>query len=236
MADTHENRVSVWQPKPDGTAEVIDAWGSYGLEPGQFIYPTDVAIVPGPEGKTPERFYVAEYGGNDRISVFDASHAFLFSIGREGDSAEAASVEFRRPQSIEFDADKRRMVVTDSVNHRIGVFELDGALVRWIGKNGGGPGNELGEFAYPYGLELLEDGRALVSEFGNNRVQLVDLENGVGLARYGESGRGAGQLVTPWGVTVLGSTAYVLDTGNARVLGFRAPGRAMTGLHAGVGE
>jgi len=231
VADTHENRVSVWRPVGDGNAEMIDAWGTYGTGPGEFIYPTDVVVVAGADGVTPERFYVAEYGGNDRISVFDGDHRFLFAIGHEGVGQTPGAVELRRPQSIEFDAIQRRLVVTDAINHRIGILELDGTPVRWIGRNGGGPGNALGEFAYPYGLELLTDGRALVAEYGNNRVQLVDLESGAGLAIYGESGRGKGQLVTPWGVAVMGETAYVLDTGNARVQGFRAPGRGLAGVH-----
>jgi hypothetical protein len=32
-----------------------------------------------------------------------------------------------------------------------------------------------------------------------------------------------GQLVTPWGISVMGDKAYVLDTGNARVQSFAVP-------------
>src|SRR2546423_1001204 len=78
-----------------------------------------------------ERIYVSEYGGNDRVSVFDKEHKFLVSFGRPGSGDQADPVEFNRPQSIGVDQKRGRLVITDAVNHRVGVFTLDGKLVRW---------------------------------------------------------------------------------------------------------
>ena len=98
-------------------------------------------------------------------------------------------------------------------------------MIAWMGAGGARPGRGLREFTYPYGLALLGDGLALVSEFGNNRIQIIDLERGVGLATYGEGGRKPGQLATPWAVTAIGRRAYVTDTGNHRVQSFELPRR-----------
>src|SRR5690606_23523067 len=62
VPDTHYHRVAVYTP--DG--QEIRQWGSFGLEPGQFTYPTDIAF------DSKGRVFVAEYGDNDRIQVFDS--------------------------------------------------------------------------------------------------------------------------------------------------------------------
>lgn len=221
VADTHYFRVMAFRP-PDGMGKapfIARTWGEYGEGPGQFIYPTDIAFLTGPDGWI-RRIYVSEYGGNDRVSVFDSDLKFLFSFGRLGESASPETVEFNRPESIAVDSTRGRVVVADACNHRIGVFTLDGELVRWIGSPQGAGGG-LEQFAYPYGLVLRPDGTALVSEFGNHRVHHVDLETGATLGLYGAPGRAAGELTNPWGIAAIGDTVYVLDSGNARVQGFK---------------
>jgi iron(III) transport system ATP-binding protein len=228
VPDTHYHRVLVYRaPSSMGEEpELLKQIGSFGEGPGQFIYPTDVAVLTGPDGR-PERIFVAEYGGHDRVNAFDRDWNFLFSFGSMGDSADPGNIQFDRPQAIEIDTAAREVVVVDSSNHRLGRFTLDGKLVAWIGSPQTA-GTELGQFRYPYGLCLLDGRTALVAEFGNNRVQLVDLATGAGLAGFGQGGRDEGSLVTPWGITVLGDMAYVLDSGNNRVQAFAAP-RARAG-------
>lgn len=222
VADTHEHRVAVFDSRAM-SGEILRQWGEYGYGQGQFVFPTDVAILPGADGRTPERFFVSEYGGNDRVSAFDGTATFLFAIGAPGLASESAGVVFSRPQSVLLDAAHSRLIVADAANHRLGVFTLDGELVKWIGRAGGAPGRAAGEFCYPYGLALLQDGTLLVSEFGNNRVQLVDIDSGRGIGIIGAAGRAEGQLVTPWGVAAIGERILVLDSGNNRVQEYRRP-------------
>ncbi len=223
VPDTHYNRVMVYSvPNSMGAQpKLLREVGENGFGPGQFTYPTDIAVLTGPDGK-PVRIFVAEYGGNDRINIFDGAFNFLSSFGSMGDSADPANIQFDRPQSIAIEPTMHELIVTDSSNHRLGRFTLDGKLIAWIGSPetaGTGPG----QFRYPYGLYLPGDGTALVSEFGNNRVQMVDLKTGAGLGVWGRGGRGDGEVITPWGVTVLGKTAFILDSGNNRVVAFPAP-------------
>lgn len=220
VADTHSNRVMVYaMPRSPGEMpRVIASVGTYGTGPGRFIYPTDVAIVPSADGKRASRVYVSEYGDNDRVSVFDGALRYEFSFGRLG-SGDGASgeVEFNRPQSLALDMSRGRLVVTDACNHRVGVFDLEGRLKWWIGSpDRAGSGSE--EMLYPYGVALLADGTALVAEFGNHRINHVDVEGKRSLGRYGKPGRGPGELTNPWGVAVRGGEVFVLDSGNERVL------------------
>lgn len=231
IPDTHYHRIMVYRVPEDrrGTPELVLQYGSFGQEPGQFIYPNDIAILHEADGKTVKRIYIAEYGGNDRISIFehDASAPgglkFIKSFGHFGSSADAAAIEFSRPQSIEFDPKRKELVLTDACNHRLGRFTLDGELIAWIGSPDTA-GEAPGQFRYPYGLFLPGDGSALVTEFGNSRVQRIDLDTGRCLAVYGRAGRGEGELSTPWAITMARGKIYVLDSGNNRLLGFDAPG------------
>ncbi|MEC9374236.1 MAG: hypothetical protein VYC34_10350 [Planctomycetota bacterium] len=222
IADTHEHRILVVDPNAEGLAQYAASFGLYGAGEGEFYYPTDVAIAPGADGATPERIYVSEYGGNDRVSVFDGEHRFLFSFGSPDAAPES---RFNRPQSLLYDESRGELIIADACHHRIGRFTLDGEPIAWIGREDRTPGVELGEFHFPYGLALLEDGTLLVAEFGNNRVQRVDLDAGVGLATYGVAGRGQGELAYPWAVAARGGEAFVLDSGNNRIIAFE-PGRA----------
>lgn len=236
VADTHYHRVMIYEPParasdpakgtpPAGSPRVIGSFGKYGTEGGEFYFPTDVAVLTADDGKSIERIFVAEYGGNDRINIFDGSFNWLSSFGREGPGKNPAEIELNRPQSLAIwkRADgKRELIVVDSCNHRLGRFTLEGKLVAWIGS----PqtmGDALGEFKYPYGIHILPDGTALVSEFGGCRVQRIDLETGRGMQAWGMPGRGEGQLVSPWAVTTMGKNVYVLDSGNNRIMGFPMP-------------
>lgn len=241
LADTHYHRIMIYalgeasggakDAGNDGTAwgdrvKLVGQFGSYGSAPGHFTYPTDIAVLPTADGRDIDRLYVSEYGGTDRISIFqrDASGSFacVGTFGRFGSGSDPKQVEFSRPQSIAIDLEARELIVADACNHRLGRFTLDGTLVKWIGSPDEA-GQDLGRLKYPYGLALLPGRTALVVEYGNNRVQHIDLETGQGLATYGRTGRGPGELAVPWGVAMVGDAAYVLDSGNNRVMGFAAP-------------
>lgn len=239
VADTHYHRVAVYRPSAarpgGGVAEAIAEFGGFGTEPGRFIYTTDVAILPSADGRRIEKVYVSEYGGNDRVSVFRAPevvgqgefvHEFSFGgFGTDG----GPEVRFNRPQSLWLDARGRRLYIADACNHRIGVFTLDGKLEQWFG----GPesvGTQPGSFKYPYGITGLGDGTAVVVEFGNSRVQRIDLTTGASLGVYGGLGRREGLLTSPWSSARVGETLFVLDSGNNRVVGMRSPaGRLVDG-------
>jgi hypothetical protein len=248
VPDTHYHQIWVYDggdAKGAGLGTALTVFGEYGTGAGQFVFPTDVAVLPGPDGVSISRLYVSEYQENDRISVYEAKtpvtkadlvaaarggslgpgpspFEFKFAFGRQGSGASAEQVEFSRPQSIAIDLERRELVVNDACNHRIGRFTLEGGLIAWINASTGA-GQGPGHYAYPYGLSLLGDGTALVAEFGNNRVQHVDLMTGASLGVYGQPGRREGELASPWGVAVMGKRAFVLDSGNNRVVGFEAP-------------
>jgi hypothetical protein len=245
-ADTHYHRIAVFdvpgRGSDPGVAGVpVLTFGEYGTGPGEFVYPTDVELEVGGDGGL-RRLYVSEYGGNDRVQVFeprvDGGVLTLEAVGAFGVQGVPGDgpVVFNRPQELARGVGGE-LIVVDAINHRIGRF-MGEELVGWVGqtedaemdRSETGPtqtreegGAERVRFDHPYSVAVLEDGTALVVEYGSARVVRVDLERGEVMGVWGEPGRGEGQLATPWEVRVLGRRALVLDSGNNRVVAFEVP-------------
>ena len=203
IPDTHYHRVIVYTP--DGRE--IRRWGGMGTAPGQFIYPTDIAF------DSTGRIFVSEYGDNDRIQVFDPQGQFLYQFGQFGQK----EGQFSRPQSMVIDGPL--LYLTDSCNHRIDVFTLEGKFVRQMGS----AGNQPGEFLFPYGLDQDNQGHLLVTEFGNNRIQIIDKQTGKSIRQFGHAGRAEGELAYPWAaVFAPAQRVVIVDSGNNRlqIVGF----------------
>ncbi len=230
VADTHEHRVLMYElPLPDVDVPVPTepdfAYGSFGDEPGEFIYPTDIAVQKNNAGIV-THLYISEYGGNDRISRFTVDRSdqkinliFEYQIGVVGEEVDASDYPnaLNRPQSIELWTNPQggpEIIVTSASHHRVGRFTIAGELVTWFGD----PMDTSDKaYRFPYGLTILDDGTALITEFGGNRIRCIDLESGQTLWRYGIGGRSIGQLAQPWASGVMGDQLVILDSGNSRV-------------------
>lgn len=243
VADTHEHRVLMYElpiastDKPVPTEPDLQ-FGSFGQGPGQFIYPTDIAVEVDNSGVV-THIYVSEYGGNDRINRFRVDHTttppaivWESQIGIVGQEVDASDdpLALARPQSIELWTDpqgRREIVVTDASHHRVGRITTDGELIAWYGD----PLDTSPEaYRFPYGLTILDDGTALIAEFGGNTIRRIELETGKTLFRTGVPGRSVGQLAQPWSVGVMGGRLVVLDSGNSRIeISDPPPGAARMG-------
>lgn len=204
VADTHEHRILRYTA--DGL--FVGSFGEYGTGDGQFLYPTDIAF--GSNGL----LYVSEYGGNDRIQVFDRDGVFQFRFLAFGNAIDEVS----RPQGLAFDRGTETLWIADSCNHRIVLTDENGQRVDIIGAPGTGPG----QLSYPYDIVLQPDGSVLVAEYGNNRVQHL-ARDGTCLGLYGVVGRDEGDLLAPWAIAASSRHLYILDSGNNRVQVIKRP-------------
>lgn len=239
VADTHYNRVLVYAmprlPSDGGMSttqpELLLSFGTYGTGPGEFTYPSDVLVIAEPDGKTIKRVYVSEFGGNDRVSMFEPLGAtgsiqmrFVGQFGHAGDASDPSG--FQRPQAMVMrpggGKQPDELIITDSVNHRLGRFTLDGGLIAWLNRSGI-PGRAPGQFWHPRGLLMLEDGTAMVVEFGNNRLQRVNLDTGECLGLFGAPGSGVGEIAEPWALAAVGRRGFVVDARNHRLIEMNLP-------------
>jgi sugar lactone lactonase YvrE len=232
VADTHNHQVIVYRLPfdHDGQPTAPDlAFGSYGHGPGQFVYPTDIAVDA--PGGVPETIYVSEYGGNDRVSVFRIDPVgtqsgaietvFQRQIGISGtamDAPEHDPAALSRPQSITLRDDGRELVVVDAGRHRVIRFDIaTGEPIAWTLGDTDSRGGPAEPMRFPYGLTLLDKDRALVSEFGGSTIRVLDLSTGATLGTFGAPGRNVGQLANPWASFVIADDLVILDSGNDRV-------------------
>jgi DNA-binding beta-propeller fold protein YncE len=237
VADTHEHQVLVYAlPFDNGgqPAEPDLRFGAYGYEPGQFVYPTDIAVLTDDAGRV-ETVFVSEYGGNDRVSVFGVrrgpsgvSFEFERQIGTSGvamDASEDDPAALSRPQSIALRHGGRELVVATVGRHRVVRFDVaTGDVLGWTDGSAGADGSASEPMVFPYGLSLAGDDHAVVSEFGASRLRVIELDTGRTVATMGGPGRAEGQLATPWSCEVVGDELIVLDSGNDRIQVLPWPG------------
>ncbi len=102
---------------------------------------------------------------------------------------QATLLRLREPAGVAYDS-KGRLIVSDSGNHRLLVFEGE-KLIEQIGKEGEGAG----EFREPRGIAIDSQGRIVVCDSGNGRIQILgpDLKHVATFGKPSSPGRDAAQ-------------------------------------------
>lgn len=147
---------------------LLHEWGSYAdilagdAPPGTFNEPWGVAV--GPDGSV----YVTDTW-NHRIQKFTQDGRFIKTWGQYGQPVleilESAS-SLWGPRGIAVDA-RGRVLVADTGNKRIVVFDKDGNYLTEFGTAGFDPG----QFDEPVGIAIAPSGTVYVTDTWNQRVQ-----------------------------------------------------------------
>ena len=170
--------------------------------------------------------------GDGTLYVADTFNHRVWHMGPDGviDSFGeygTAPGQLNEPWDVAVD-DADHIYVADTWNHRIQKFDADYKLLaNWGGavqvSELGAPGAQ-GYFYGPRGLDVSPDGELYVTDTGNKRVQVFDLD-GLFLREFGGRGTGAGRLDEPVGISISDSgLVAVADTWNQRVQIFDAAG------------
>jgi DNA-binding beta-propeller fold protein YncE len=196
----------------------VQVFGSgIGAGAGQFQSPQGIVVAE--DGS----IYVAD-SLNHRLQKFDRSGQYVTSIGGPAESSQPGL--FREPWDVAVAPDGS-IYVADTWNHRVQHFNADGAYMNGWGAEGNAEGQATGNpgvFFGPRGIATDQDGRVLVSDTGNKRVQIFD-GTGAFLSQFGGSGLQPGQLDEPVGIdTDAQGNIAVADTWNGRVQTFNADG------------
>lgn len=174
-----------------------------GAEPGEFKEPAGIAVDP--QGN----FYVSERL-NNRIQKFAADGTFIRMWGRQG----SGPGELREP--LDLAADERFLYVADTWNHRIQVYDWNGAPLFVVS---GEP-----TLSSPRGI-FARDGRIYLADSGRGWVRIFD-RSGQQLKIIGEgSADTPGRLREPVDVVADRSgRIYVVNSGHNRIEIFAADG------------
>ncbi|OAA26338.1 hypothetical protein AT15_06555 [Kosmotoga arenicorallina S304] len=204
---------------------LVDIWGEYGSEPGQFNEPMGICI------DTEGFFYVAdswfepEYG-NHRVQKFFLDGTFLTMWG-EGWYPDYA---LKTPCDIEVDAMDFAYVI-DAADCKVKVFKFPGIEEVEFVQEWGQPGEGLGEFIRPMGIAIGDEPENLrtvyVSDTENHRIQKFTLKpifdpihshyEIISIIEWGGFGSGPGQFINPIGIAVFWDLVFVADEGNRRI-------------------
>lgn len=201
------------------------------IGPGQLNHPGAIAIDS--EG----RIYIAN-ALNNRIEVFDDDGVFLESWSPERDPLlQLGWNNSQGASSMVFGPDGR-LYIADTWNHVVLVVSQTGTVEAVIGERGrqvditdeGDPNSLTGQFFGPRGVAVT-DKRIYVTDTGNERVQIFDLEGSL-VGVFGGYGVEDGRFVEPTGVAIDSrGRVWIADSGNARLQEFDAEGQWLASHH-----
>jgi DNA-binding beta-propeller fold protein YncE len=152
IVDTQSHAVKIF----DREGRFVSKFGERGDGPGQFYFPTTVAVADDGTIYVVDSFHFA-------VQAFSPDGEFLFSFG----STAVALGSLARPRDIAMDSDGH-LYVTDAIRNNVQVFERQGNLLMTFGRGGHKPG----EFQLPAGIFVDGDDNIYVSDSINRRIQV----------------------------------------------------------------
>ncbi|XP_043466063.1 RING finger protein nhl-1-like isoform X2 [Leptopilina heterotoma] len=164
---------------------------SKGREKGQLQSPEGISIHP-----TEKLLYIADTG-NDRIIILNFEGSYQGSIGSAKNSSAAINTSGKTisisvnhlNQPADVAVSVAKIVVADSGNHKIKIFNHKGQLVHYIG----GSGILRGLFRTPEVVQLDNRSNILVGDSGNSRIQIFSRQGEL-LKMFGAKGSKSGQF------------------------------------------
>ena len=106
------------------------------------------------------------------------------------------------------------IVLTDNYGHCVYVFDKYGNCLR----KSRGEGSNTGQFQFPDGISFLNDNEVLIADFGNCRIQRLNIQTGTVVKSFGKFDKGKGEFSGPVHVTVNDEGSIVVtERGNNRI-------------------
>jgi len=157
VTDSANHRVQSWSLSDRSLLSCVGRRGSGDLE---FYDPRGIAI-----DKHHHRIIIVSTGNHRLVFLSSIDLSFLFSVGGNQGSRPG---KFCFPSSIAIDDDRHRIIVADKFNHRVQVLSsIDGSFLFEFGSQGHQPG----QFMYPLGVCIANQGRIIVADSYNHRLQ-----------------------------------------------------------------
>ena len=209
VLDSGQHRVVVFGPN----GQLLTTWGTPGMEPGQFNEPWGIAV-------DEEYVYVADTW-NHRVQKFTLDGELVTVFGESGTVGEMGQQSggfFFGPRSIAL-LPENQLVVTDTGNHRLQIYDRDGNFVNTVGSLGTAPG-QLNE---PVGLAFGE-GSLFLADTWNARIQRFTPDL-IPIGEWSVDGwEGQSTENKPYLAVDAEGRVYATDPENFRVLIFAADG------------
>ena len=185
----------------DSEGNLIAKWGEKILQ-----RPTGLAYDP-----IAKNLFVSD-SGQHQIFVFNADGELAFKIGGKKSGNRGF---FNSPTYLAIN--DKKLIVSDTLNARVQIFNLKGKWLASFGKRG----TFVGNLPRPKGVATDSENHIYVVESYYNHLLVYD-ENGISLLPIGGGGRAAGEFDLPAGVWVDNQDrVYVADMFNSRISVFQ---------------
>lgn len=158
VADTQSHQIKIF----DLEGKLLATWGSRGEEPGQFNFPTHIAIFD-------QKLYVSDTI-NARVQVISTpTGRFLGSVGKRG----LYIGQLVRPKGVAADGEHNIYVIESYYDHLL-IYNRRGEFLMPIG----GVGDQPGRFHLPSGIWIDRRNRVFVADTLNGRVSVFQFLGG----------------------------------------------------------
>jgi DNA-binding beta-propeller fold protein YncE len=189
----------------DGTSfaplATIGTAGVSGADSTHLFNPGGVAV-----DNAGNRILVADTG-NDRVQLFDAGSLALVGTLGVAASPGADGAHLSGPTGVALDVSNNHIVVADTANDRVQLF--DAASLTLLGTIGvaGTPGADNGHLSGPTGVALDPvTGHLLIADTGNGRIQVYDARSAGYIGTIDQVGN-----VTSLGIDITGRHLFAAD-------------------------
>jgi DNA-binding beta-propeller fold protein YncE len=183
---------------------IFDTSGAFLGEIGSdeiFSRPTGIAV-------DENRVYVVDTLRHQVLVFSKKDGTLLLRIGQNG----TKNGDFNYPTHIFLSRDKQ-IYVTDSLNFRIQIFDVNGKFLFSFGRLG----DALGDFSKPKGIAVDSENHIYVVDSQFDNMQIFD-KAGKLLLVVGSTGRGPGKMSIPSGIFIDNQDRiYVADSYNKRI-------------------
>ena len=150
------------------------------------------------KGENFEQPSVIAVNSKGQIAVVDYDEHCILITDKEGNCVRNmgcygnSAGQLNSPLDVTYLNDDTNILVADQCNHRIQQFNVQtGNSVKSFGKEG----TRGGEFQNPASFFVDEEGRVIVADYNNNRMQVLS-QDGQPLFQFGDSG--PEKLNNPW--------------------------------------
>lgn len=114
-----------------------------------------------------------------KVYVYGPGENFLFAFGQKGGSTGKMS----RPRGLALDEKKKCIYIVDYMRHTILVFDMAGRHLFEFGGRGTGPL----WFNFPTAIDVDRDGRVIIADLFNNRVQVLESDFAITYPVFGNT-------------------------------------------------
>jgi len=177
-------------------------WGTAGAGPGEFSFPTGVAIAPSGD------VYVVDQL-NYRVQEFNPTGGFVNQFGGFG----TGDGQFFNPTGLGIDP-AGNVYVADTGNNRVQKFTPGGTFITKWGTTG--MGNS--QFRSPFDVAVAPSGDVYVTDGVNGRIQHFT-NTGTYISQFGQ----ADLINTPRGIAINSNGIYVADYGDDGIIVYDIP-------------